>query len=394
MITMMGAVGGVLAARLLGPTGRGELAAAVVWTAIALVVVGLGMPQSLTYYSAANRGAEGSILVTALVMLVVQSAAGIAIGQIAVSAILSQVQPTAAGLVSLYMWSIPFSLLVTYISTIAQGLRRFRTFNGLRVLASSLYPAAVGLAPLLGMRDAYHVVVLLLIAQVMVAAASLVWFWFQMPPGGRFRTDLACLLLRYGLQSYAGNISWLANARLDQFIMSVFVNLESLGHYAVATSFALVLFPISGAFANLLFPSVVGQDRKAAATKISRALRHNLIISAVGALLLALVSPKLLPLFFGSDYAHAVAPAQILLAGTVLLGCNYLISDSLRGLGRPLWPSLAEMMGLAFTVGGLLVLLPRLGILGAAIVSVVSYSAAFVMLSVAARRELRRSGVA
>ena len=45
----LGALSGVLVARLLGPSGRGELAAVVSWSGFALGIATLGFDDALTY---------------------------------------------------------------------------------------------------------------------------------------------------------------------------------------------------------------------------------------------------------------------------------------------------------------------------------------------------------
>ena len=365
--------GGILAARLLGPAGRGELAAAVVWTAILGVVVSLGLPQALTYYTAREPAAVGSIFFAALSLLAVQSLVGIIGGWAVVTVTLTASQPAAVESVRLYLLTIPATTLITYLSTIGQGLRRFRLFNSLRVAASATYVAGLVIASIADWRDARQIIPVLVICQWLVALAGIVVFIRRVRPRGRFEWWRARQLLWYGLKSYWGSLSWMANARLDQFIMSAFVSLSDLGEYAVAVSYATVLFPLSGAFAMVLFPRVAASGHVQAIDKIKRTLRLNLLLSVGGAVALGLAGPALLPWLFGTDYRPAVYPALILLVGTVVLGMNYVLSDGLRGLGAPLMTSVAEIGGFVVTLSGLWMLLPRLGIYGAALVSVLSY---------------------
>ncbi len=389
-IAVSGAVGGILAARLLGPEGRGELAAAVVWAAILGVVVSFGLPQALTYYTAREPAASGSIFYAALGMLIGQSVLVVLGGWTLVTLTLTTAQPMAVASVRLYLLTIPASTLITYLSTISQGLRRFRLFNGLRIAASVTYIGGLIIAGIADWRDAYQIIPVLVLLQWLVAAMGLAVFVKRVRPLGRFELWRARQLLKYGLKSYWGSLSWMANARLDQFIMSAFVSLSDLGEYAVAVSYATVLFPLSGAFAMVLFQRVAASEHIQAMSKIKRALRLNLFVSTGGAVVLGLAVPVLLPWLFGAEYKPAVYPALILLAGTVLLGMNYVLSDGLRGLGAPLITSVAEMGGFIITIGGLLILLPRLGIYGAALVSVASYGAVSAILVVGLIRVIRR----
>jgi O-antigen/teichoic acid export membrane protein len=368
------AVGGVLAARLLGPAGRGELAVAVAWAAILTVIASLGLPQALTYSVARDTSGVGRVFHTSLLLLALQNLFILVIGQVVIALWLARLQPAAVRSAQLYLFSIPAGMLLTYLSSIAQGLQRFRLFNAFRAASSTGYLFALSLALLLGLNQARGLIALMLAFQWFVAAAALVIFVRQVRPRGGLDWAQARELLQYGLRSYWGSLSWMANLRLDQFIMSAFVGLNALGLYAVAVSYATVIFPISGAFAMVIFPRVAQDNYGGARSRIVRALKLNLLASGTAALGLGVVAHILLPLLFGSQFAPAVIPAYVLLVAGVFLGCSYVLSDGLRGLGFPGIPSLAEAMGVVVTVGGLLLLLPLAGVRGAALVSLLSYA--------------------
>jgi O-antigen/teichoic acid export membrane protein len=307
------------------------------------------------------------------------------VGQIAVAVLLVRFQPAAADAIRVYLFSIPSSLMLTYLSTMAQGLKRFGLFNMLRIASSSVYILVLILSGALGYREAKNVVAMMLGGRLLVASVGLLLFWMLIHPSGRFDFSRACHLLKYGMRSYLGNLSWMANARLDQFVMSMFMDLAALGQYAVAVSYATVLFPLSGAFAMILFPNVAANKRDRSVSMIKQALMLNSAVTAGGAVILALLSPFVLPWLFGADFSPAVVPSVILLVGTVVLGCNYVLSDGLRGLGFPMLPSVAEALGLAVTVSGLVLLVPRFGIYGAAWASVLAYVSVLMVLMLGAR---------
>jgi enterobacterial common antigen flippase len=384
-IALFMAVAGIIAARLLGPSGRGTLAVATVWAGILGTLAQVGLSQSLIYYVAKESESFATITVTGLTLLVVQSVIILPIGWAIVGMILGRGDPMTVETVRIYLFSIPFSLLTTYLSAIAQGLKRFKLFNALQVAGPAGYLVSLLVCAAFHLNTARAVVTVMLASQVIVACVATAWFVTHVPILGSFQRSYADKLLTYGFKSYLANISWLANARLDQFIMSAFVGLAQLGQYAVAVSYASLLFPLSTAFAAVLFPKVASDAPQKAPDRIRRTLRLNLGITGSGALILALACPFVLPLLFGAEFKPAVLPAIILLFGTVLLGCNYVMSDGLRGLGRPLWPSIAEAIGVAVTVAGLTLLLRQFGIVGAAVVSVAAYLSVLFVLSLGLR---------
>jgi O-antigen/teichoic acid export membrane protein len=386
-IALFGAVGGILAARVLGPEGRGELAAAVVWAGILAGIAQLGLPQALIYFMAREPDTIGSVFSTAMVLCLTQSVGILLVGWFVVG-LLAQSQPVVDA-IRIYLFSIPCSLLTAYLSAISQGLKRFDLLNILRIAAAAVSPLTMILAIVLGIHEAGEVVILLLGAQILLGVVALVWFFVKTLPVGKFEWRRARQLLGYGFRSYWGNLSWMANARFDQFVMSAFTELDELGHYAVAVSYATMLFPLSSAFAMVMFPRVAESEQRTARSMIGLVLKLNLIISSIGALVLAFLAPVILPWVFGIEFIPSVYPGIALLGGTVLLGCNYVLSDGLRGLGAPLAVSAAETVGAVITVGGLMIFLPKMGIRGAAWVSVFSYATVFLVLFIWFKRRYR-----
>jgi len=379
-ITVVGAISGILAARLLGPDGRGELAMALVWAAILGTVVQTGLAQSLIYFAAGQREEIGRIFSTTIVLVVLQSIVGISLGWYVASQVLGRSQPASLPVVHIYLLSIPFAMMTTYLSAMAQGLGRFALFNSLRIYQTMGHLISLLVAEGLGSPSPLLVVVLLLGFQMSVCAIGLILFLRQVRPVWQPAYKFALGLLKYGIESYWGGLGWTVNTRLDQFLMSILLSTRELGLYAVGVSYATVLFQISGAFAMITFPHVAGTGSKDAPVTIFKMLGWNLVITLPLSVLAIFLSPKLLPLLFGPQFQEAAPATAILLIGAVILGCNYVLSDGLRGWGYPLIPSIAELLGVGVTVIGLLWVLKPLGILGAAWVSVASYSLTLLVL--------------
>ena len=107
-IAFLTAIGGIIAARLLGPGGRGELAAAVVWAGIFGTVAQLGLPQALTYFSARHTESLGTIVRAALFLYFVQSIGILLIGWLAVGLVLQRTSPPRLPLLAFICYRYPF----------------------------------------------------------------------------------------------------------------------------------------------------------------------------------------------------------------------------------------------------------------------------------------------
>jgi O-antigen/teichoic acid export membrane protein len=67
VLAVLGMMSGVLAARLLGPHGRGELAAIQTWPGVIGTLAMLGMPEAIVYYSARDERGAGRYLGSAVI---------------------------------------------------------------------------------------------------------------------------------------------------------------------------------------------------------------------------------------------------------------------------------------------------------------------------------------
>ena len=374
----------VLAARLLGPEQRGALAAAVVYVTLASAIADAGLNQAVPYFAARHKPDAAAVLGTTCMLALV-------LGGVAAAAaygLLVFYRVDSHG-VLFYLPSVPFSLLTTHLAAFMYGGGMLTQFNIVRVLQSALLLVALTVAALLGRPDVTVVLIAAVVLSVVLTAAAALMLGRYMP----FRewtidARIASGLLRYAVQSYLGNLCWLFNSRLDQLVMSLVLPAASLGIYATAVSYAGVVFSFFSAFAMLAFAKASAVDGHAE-DEIRAIIRHYARVSWLTgvptAFAVAAAAPWLYPVLFGSDFEAGVAPAMILCAGSVFLGINYTLSNGMRIRNQPLRPSIAEAVGVVVSITGLIYVLPRTGIVGAAIVSLLSYVTVFGILLLLSR---------
>ncbi len=373
------AVGSILAARLLGPAGRGQLAALVAWTTLAVALGDLGISQACSYYGAREHARPGAVAGTSLAL-------GVGIAAVLILCILpfrSRAFGGAfAGAAALYLLSVPLSITTTYLSSILQGMNRLAAYNTVRIIQGSSYAVALTLATLRGWNHIGAVVGTMVACQAAVVLVSLVIASRLLPIGQwSVRGTTARNLLGYGSRSWVGNLFWLTNGRLDQALLSLFAPLQELGLYAVAVSYSSILFGLSGALAQVVFPRVaLARTAEHGRRELRRILpAFCAIVLPLGAVM-ALAAPWAMSTVFGPAYRAGTLPARILLVGGAALGLNYIISNALRASGRPGTPAIAEAAGVVVTLSVLPFALIHWGILGAAVVSVLSYTITSVVL--------------
>jgi O-antigen/teichoic acid export membrane protein len=378
LMTALGAVTGPLLARALGPDGRGTLAAIVVPLTLIPWVLSLGLPNF-----AARESARGRRLGVLLPGLGVPTFALGIVGAATAYPIASWLAD-GRGVVFTYLLIglllVPLVLIEIILNATAMGLERWNLLIIARLLGPLISVIATVILFALGDLTVATAAIVVLVTSS-TALAPVVTLLRGIGPL-QFDARLMAAGLHFGVKSWVGNMSYLANQQLDQFLMILVVPARELGLYAVAVSVAGIGGWLTGGVNAALLPRVAqGQEHLAA-----QAARVTLAIVGIANLMFAMIIPLLLPTLFGSRFAGAIPMVWILLVAAVPNHGAHVLSAALTGAGRPGLPAAAEIVGLLVTVPTLLVLLGPLGGIGAAIASLVAYTVRFSILLVASKR--------
>ncbi len=191
------------------------------------------------------------------------------------------------------------------------------------------------------------------------------------PPRGGFSNDLARRSLGFGLRQLASIFASYLMGRLDFFIVAQYLGGRGLGIYSVAVSLAEITVRLSNEIGTMLYPAFSGRTLKPGAP--AAALRLVTLMAVVAGGLLALVSGPLVRLLFGPAFAGAVPALRWLVVGTVAWSTTHVTWTYVSAAGRPAIGLLVYSIATAVDVLCNIVLLPRLGVIGASISAAASY---------------------
>ncbi len=387
LIALVGIATGTLAARLLGPLGRGELAAIQLWPGIVASIGMLGMPEALVYFAARKPAVAGSYTTSAVSLALFGCTPLVIAGYVAMPILLHAQDASTIAAARWYLL-IAFGYVFAAIPhAVLRGIGDFAWWNAMRLVPTAVWVAALGGALLLNRADAEFIAGanLLLISLVAVPIMLLTIVHRVPPPYAPVPGDWRPMV-RFGLPSALTNVPNMLNLRLDQMLMAAILPAEMLGLYVVAVVWSLSLSPCLGAVATTLFPHVASH---AGSERQHRAFVDVVKLSGTAALLgtasLALVTPWILPVIFGSEFVSAVPAALTLVFAAAALGFNQVLEEGLRGLGSPTSVLWSEVGGLVISVALLVLLLRPLGIMGAALASLCGYVSVTALLLRSAR---------
>jgi O-antigen/teichoic acid export membrane protein len=373
-------LGGIILARTVGPTVRGEYAAITAWLDVAMVIGQCGQPAALCYYVASDPLRARQYVATSRAIL-------LTVGALVVTAGLL-LTPTLAGghpeLTEGYRIALAaFAAVIagcSYLS--ALQARDLSLWNLVRVSQPLLGLLAFGVLwfmRLLTLRSA-----LTAIAVSLVVQACLSCYCCRrrgLAPGS---VDLVTLrpLAAYGVAQLTTLAPATLNSQLGQIVLSQTVPLADLGRYAVALSLMLLPIPLVSAIGNVVFPQLAARG---VAAEAPRRLQLIAIVGSAGiaaGLLapLAAVAYWLIPLIFGPAYRGAVPLLWLMIPGAIFSACGQVAADLLRGRSKLAAVALAQGSAAVVLVTLTVVLLPFTGVKGCAISYTVSYGVALIML--------------
>jgi len=364
-------VNSILLSQWLGPAGRGEVAAAMLWPMLLVYLSSMGLIAGILYFAALPESKPQAIFANGLWLGLTQGAVAIIVGFIALPWLLrSQAGPVVtAGRVFLLV--IPISLIAQYGVSLLQGQMRIAVFNWLRVILPAGYLFGTFILIVFGRLALLNIILLHLLLSIIVLAATLMAL---LRAGVRlsFGIDgsLAKRMLKYGAKAHVGSVSGLANSSLDQVLLAAFLPSRYLGLYVAAVGAAGVAQVFSLAVQMVSTPSIAQRESVEERTAVLRGVfRRYWILSLPVALALAATLPFGIPIIFGAEFKDAIWAAEILLIGSLLIGARDVLSGGANALGDPWLGSRAQLWAMGATVILLCALLPVLGIIGAAIAS-------------------------
>lgn len=381
LLALLGLVTGVLAARLLGPEGRGELAAIQLWPTFIATVAMLGLPDALVYFSAREPDKAGRYLGSAMSLAVLSSLPFMVVGYLVIPLLLSAQSAEVIRAARWYLLLVPLYTLVGMPYHPLRGRHDFGFWNALRITPNIGWLVVLVLAWFLGQAEpqfvavAYLVVLSLLFFPVTYIVVKRIPgpFW----PDTRKWKPMA----HYGVPSVISSVPQMLNFRLDQILMAALLPAQVLGLYVVAVAWSGAVQPLLTAIGTVLFPNVASQpDRDQQALAFAQGTRFGVFGAIVMTIIFMVLTPWLLPFLFGARFAAAITAALVLVVASAIASVSSIMEDGLRGLGHPTAVMWAEFAGLVVTAISLWFLLRPLGIMGAALSSLLGYSAVAILL--------------
>jgi O-antigen/teichoic acid export membrane protein len=377
----------ILVSRLLGPTDKGAYVAVTTLPGMLAALGLLGLPNAINYF--AGRGSSMRSLVRAsLVFTLILSVLLVGVVWISLPWLETTFLRAAPDeLARVILATVPMSMLATFGGSLLYGRQTIRTYNIVLIGQSIVtLAAAVLFVGVLGL-GIYGAVAGTVVSTTFVAVGVTVIV------GRLDRRDRSGqpapmrALLSYGGRVYPASVTGYFNYRADTYLIQALLLApgRALGLYSIAVTFAELIFYVPDSISTMLLPRVAGASAADASVIVGRVGRLTMLITSAAAV--ALIPAAIVGI-------HVVLPAYIdsipaflvLLPGVVSLSLAKIMTSYISGRGRPGIVSVGAIAALVLNISLNLVLIPMLGIVGASLASLASYTALATMMLVAAGR--------
>ena len=308
-------LGGIIIARAVGPTVRGEYAAVTAWMGVSLTVGGMGQRAALVYYAAREPLRAREYVATSRAMMMATGMVTLVAGLLLAPALAHRLPAVTAGYRIAFGSSIVVFVGGSFIASLqARDLHRWNVVGVIQPAFS-----LIAIAVLWRLRRLTLDAALIVLAATMLL--QLVWAYgycrrMGLAPG-RARVALVRPLLAYGAVQIVAEVPGTLNVQLDQLVLSQTVPAADLGRYAIAVSISLLPVPLVSAIGNVAFPRLAAQREM---TRVTRQLQRLSVLGGAclaAAMLVptAAMSYWMVPLVFGAAYRGAVPLLWILTPG-------------------------------------------------------------------------------
>ncbi|MFW5934754.1 MAG: flippase [Halolamina sp.] len=371
---------------LFTPAEFGRLNFVLAALGVVTVLATLGLPRSaaryVTEFTETDPGQvpyvirRSALFLTAMVAIVGVGTA--LLGPVVLRRIDS---PAVGGLLAIGGFYVAARASQSYLTTIFQGLNRVDWSATLTAVSSiARLPLVVGLV-LLGFGVAGAVagyVLAFALASLVGAYVVYTRFYREYEPAASASDRLTRRILEYSVPLTATRGANVLDKKVDTLLLGVLVDMTAVGYYTVAKQVSDFVAAPASSFGYTISPALAEQSSKdqaeRAATLYQRSLQYVLLGYVPAIVGLILVAEPTIRYVFGPDYLGSVLVLQVFSGFMLVNAINKVTSDGLDYLGRARSRAIIKS---TTAVGNFLLnllLIPRMGAVGAALATVITYT--------------------
>ncbi|MFC2005158.1 flippase [Chloroflexota bacterium] len=367
-------------ARWLGPSDLGLYTMVITLQEITLLFAELGISSALVKYVAEYKDDRNKLLklvssafITSLIFGLIT---GILLYFISGTFATLFKMPDLSYLLKVLSIALPFMALQMAAGGLLSGLRHMKRF-AMMTISRSVLTILLTISFIwlgFGVRGATFGIVLATVLSCLYGLYFVKNYFY--PTLQEYLINVKKLVL-FGSQAFGANVVSLIANRTDFLMIGYFLTTKDVGYYNIAVSLSMLFDVVPRAIQRISFPAASeywkNNDHQSLQKMIDKSMKYSACILLPAGLGFAFFSSQITTLIFGQEFLVAVSPFLFLLAVRVIRGATVQpIGSVYSGRGRP---DIGLKIGTStsvFNIGLNIILIPYLGIIGAAIATTTS----------------------
>ncbi len=380
VVFLFGLGNNVIISRLLGPESLGIFATIIVIVEIVFRIVNPGLDTSAIYFISNKRfdfsEYTGTYLINTFVIIVLGLFILFILQQIETFNLLSEA-------INLNFLSSNFAVIVFYFLAfllyefgvkIPLGLQKYSSYNKIQILKPIILFTLLVISYLIFTVQLRSVLV---VVGVSFFIPALLYWRFALPINLTWRKESTEKSVRFGIKIMLGNLVQYLNYRTDILLIGFFLSGTEVGWYYVSVIIAERLLLLTQATSTILLPSASSSEGQREKTPLLSRLNFTVVFA--GSLVIGATAYWIVPLLFSAEYSSSVLPLVIILPGIVSLSVSKILSADFTSRGLPQYSLYVSLLNFCLNITFNIILIPKIGIAGAALSSTLSYSAALLL---------------
>jgi len=381
IIIAIGLLTSVIVARVLGPSGKGVLAALGAIVGIALQFGNLGFQGANNYFVAKDKS-------KALFLVGNSFWISFVIGFLLFLsfAMFLLYHPSTLGgidfrLAIIALLAIPFMLLIYLWQNILVGLNKIKYYNLILIFQQVLYLiGAIGILLVLK-KGIFPLVIFNTFISVIIAFIFGCYLIKIRQFSLRFNWSLAKQLLNYGFKIYLACFFSYLVLRSDIFILNYFRGTTEAGLYSIAANFVDGIILLPSIIALLLLPKAI-ENLGQSGGLIAKTARISVIIIGIICLGVVILVRPAINFMFGSMFDRSFIPLLILIPGAFFWSLGNIISQYFAIHNHLIFVVYIWLTATILNIGLNIIFIPKYGMIAAAASSLLSYFLVFALIEI------------
>lgn len=378
IIIGIGFVTSVIISRTLGDQLQGVYNLAIFMPTMMYNFLNLGQDTSVMYYLSNKTISKREAIDNMLPVLIVYTFVATLIGMLSIVLLKERMfndvpYPT----LMLALAISPLTYLNNNLSAVLKSKGKFKVLNRIQVINKLVYFV---ICTILFLLVSVNIVIL---ANIIILVISIVTIWRKLEIRSikfRFNIEYQKNNFSYGLKSYLANMITFLNYRLDTFLIKALnKSTASVGQYGVAVTLAELVWVFSSAVSSVMFPYVTSIESDEEKSKVTSTTFKIVMVFTSFAIIGLLLGSNLIGVIYGPRYYGSIAPFRMLLLGIFSLSLGKILANDIAARGKPELNAFSNFIGLITNVLLNIILIPRLGIVGAAVATSISYTLTSIM---------------